>query len=268
MTPRTADFSRQSFLGANSQHIIERARLAIVGLGGGGSHAAQQSAHIGFMDYALCDAQRIDATNLNRLVGETQAAVEAETTKVEIAKSLIQSIRPAVRVQAIPRRCQEEPEPLKTADVIIGCVDTFAERRELEILSRRYLIPYVDIGMDVHTLDGQPPRMAGQIVLSMPGAPCLSCFDVLNDENLRKEAERYGNVGPRPQVIWPNGVLASTAVGIVVDLLTDWTRALRTPPFLSYDGNTGTLTPHVRLKYLDTCSHYPSDLGDPKLKPL
>jgi hypothetical protein len=268
MRTRKTDFSRQSFLGPNSQEIIERARLAIVGLGGGGSHAVQQFAHVGFMDYALYDAQPIDSSNLNRLVGGTQAFVDSERLKVDIAKSLIQSIRPRARVQAIPKRWQEQPESLKTADIIIGCVDTFAERRELEILSRRYLIPYVDMGMDIHTVDGQPPRMAGQVVLSMPGGPCLWCLGILTDENLVKEAERYGNAGPRPQVVWPNGVLASTAVGIVVDLLTDWTQSLRAVPFLSYDGNFLTLTPHVKLNYLEDCSHYPGQLGDPKLKTL
>jgi len=42
-----SDFSRQNFLGPRAQDILVNTRAAIVGLGGGGSHIAQQLAHIG-----------------------------------------------------------------------------------------------------------------------------------------------------------------------------------------------------------------------------
>ena len=75
----------------------------------------------------------------------------------------------------------------------------------------------------------------------------------------------------RPQVVWPNSVLASTAVGIAIDLLTDWTRSLRGPVYLTYRGNDGTLTPHPRLVHFRgrPCTHYPPDeIGDPVFKTL
>lgn len=33
---------------------------------------------------------------------------------------------------------------------------------------------------------------------------------------LELEAQTYHAAGARPQVVWPNGVLASTAVGLVI----------------------------------------------------
>ena len=110
--------------------------------------------------------------------------------------------------------------------------------------------------------------MGGQVILSMPGGPCMFCLDFLNERVLAQEAERYGDAGPRPQVVWPNGVLASTAVGIAVDLLTDWTHSLRDVVYMEYDGNKGTVKPHVRLEYLEDrpCPHYRADqVGDPVL---
>ena len=68
-------FDRQSFLGSHSDAQITSFRIGIAGLGGGGSHIAQQLAHLGFVDYALFDDQRIEETNLNRLVGATEADV-------------------------------------------------------------------------------------------------------------------------------------------------------------------------------------------------
>jgi len=67
-----------------------------------------------------------------------------------------------------PCRWQDHPEPLRACDLIFGCVDGFAERRELEARALRYLIPLVDIDMDVHCVENQPPRMAGQVIVSMP----------------------------------------------------------------------------------------------------
>ena len=81
------DFSRQGFLGADSERSWPLSRVAIVGLGGGGSHIGQQLAHLGVGHYRLIDPQEIDASNLNRLVGATERDVEARTSKVKIMES-------------------------------------------------------------------------------------------------------------------------------------------------------------------------------------
>jgi molybdopterin/thiamine biosynthesis adenylyltransferase len=67
---------RQSFLGDNSDDALQHLRVAIVGLGGGGSHIAQQLAHLGVGQFVLVDPDRIEESNLNRLVGGTVADVQ------------------------------------------------------------------------------------------------------------------------------------------------------------------------------------------------
>jgi hypothetical protein len=261
-------FSRQSFLGDTSQEIIENAIVGIVGLGGGGSHLAQQLAHVGFLNYRIYDGDIAEDSNLNRLIGAKESDVVNKTAKIEIAERLIKGLREKAVIESYPCRCQDKPEPLRGCDLIFGCVDGFTQRRELEASARRYLIPLIDIGMDVHCVGDAPPRMGGQVILSMPGGPCMSCLGFLSERVLAQEGERYGDAGAQPQVVWPNGVLASTAVGIAVDLLTNWTRSLRDVVYLEYDGNRGTIKPHVRLEYLGnrSCSHYPADqVGDPVL---
>jgi molybdopterin-synthase adenylyltransferase len=57
---------------------------------------------------------------------------------------------------------------LRACHVIIGCVDSYRERDELERFARRFLIAYIDIGMDVHPLDNGLV-VGGQVVLSLPG---------------------------------------------------------------------------------------------------
>ena len=136
----------------------------------------------------------------------------------------------------------------------------------MERFARRYLIPYVDIGMDVHELGRDGFLVAGQVILSTPGAPCLRCCGLITDERLAREAEAYGAAGNRAQVVWPNGVLASTAVGLAVQLISPW---FPNPPdftYLEYDANRGTVSVSSRVMALKgrVCPHHPPDeTGDP-----
>jgi hypothetical protein len=258
--------SRQSFLGDAGQATIERSIVGVVGMGGGGSHFAVQLAHIGFMNIVIFDHDVIDESNLNRMVVAIEADVESRTLKTDAAKRRIREINRATRVEAHNCRWQERPEALRKCDLVFGCIDSFAERRELETCCRRYLIPLVDIGMDVVMVGDESPVMGGQVILSMPGGPCMFCLGFLTEKLLALEASKYGAAGPRAQVVWPNGVLASTAVGVAVNLLTDWTRSLRGPVYLEYRGNAGTVTEHPSLKYYQggRCTHHPVDqVGDP-----
>lgn len=259
-------FKRQSFLGAEGQLAIERIRVAICGLGGGGSIIVTQLAHLGVLDYVLFDSDVAEAWNLNRTVTLAEADIEAHFLKIDAAERRIRQVRSAARVEKYQCRWQDRPEVLRGCDVALGSVDGFKEREELESTCRRYLLPLIDIGMNVRTIEGHRPRMSGQTILSMPGHACMKCMGFLNDENLALEAQRYGDAGDNAQVVWALGHLASAAVGVFVDLLTDWSGSLRDRVHQIYRGNEGTIKPDVRLQYSQpNCLHYPLDqIGEPR----
>jgi hypothetical protein len=257
---------RQSFLGSASEAVLHAATLGLVGLGGGGTHCAQQGGHMGIGGYVNADPQTIEDTNTNRLIGGTLADVVKEMPKVDIAERLIRGLIPKARILSLQHDWHDCVDDLKLCDVIVGAVDDFREREQLERLARCHLIPYVDIGMDVHELGPGNFLVSGQVILSLPGGPCLRCCGFITDERLAEEARRYGAAGSRPQVVWANGVLASTAMGLVTQLLTTW---YPDPPafvYLDYDGNKGTLTRNPRMELLKghVCPHHPADeTGDP-----
>lgn len=259
-------FDRQSFLGPNSSELLEQATVGIVGLGGGGSHMAQQSAHIGFGGYVLPDPDYIEDTNTNRLVCGTLEDVRNGISKVGIATRTIRGLIPHARIQPIYGSWRSNLAALRSCNLIMGALDSFSEREQLERFARRALIPYIDIGMDVHDCKEHGYLISGQVILSMPGNPCMRCCGFITDDRLRREAERYGAAGPRPQVVWPNGVLASTAIGLAVQLIAPWHPNVPTFVYLEYDGNRGTLIPsaYMRTVTKSACPHHPvSETGDP-----
>lgn len=259
-------FQRQSFLGKNSEAILREATLGYVGLGGGGSHLVQQSAHLGIGGYVLVDPDHLTDTNTNRLIGGMLKDIKLAMLKVKIARRMVRGLVESPRLVLKPTSWHEANDALKHCDAIVGAVDSYVERDQLERFSRRNLIPYVDIGMDVHRLGEDHHLISGQVILSLPGGPCLRCCGLVTDERLKQEAGDYGAAGGKPQVVWPNGVLASTAIGLVVQLLTPW---MHNPPgfvYLDYDGNRGTLTPNSRMALLQdrVCPHHPAhETGDP-----
>lgn len=259
-------YTRQSFLDQRSEEIFEHCRVSIIGLGGGGSHVVQQLAHIGIGNFRIFDPDHVEDSNLNRLVGATQDDVASKTLKTVVAARLIKGINPRASIVSISTRWQESAERLRDSDVIFGCVDSFSERQQIETTARRYLMPYIDIGMDVHPLENQF-AISGQVILSMPGELCMKCMGFLREDLLAREAQDYGAAGSRPQVIWPNGVLASLAVGIFIQLITPWNKQRRRLWYLEYDGNSQTVTTSNRMEYLKeaTCKHFASldTLGDP-----
>lgn len=256
---------RQSFLGPDSEAQLNDLTVAICGLGGGGSHTAQQLAHVGVGGFVLVDDDRISDTNLNRLVGGTHQDVVDAALKVDIAARLIRAVNPEARIVRVPRKWQESIDEITGADAVFGCVDSVRAKDELEAFSRRLLIPYIDQGMDVHEV-GDGFLVGGQVVLSVPGAPCLRCLGIITDEALEEEARNYGAAGGKPQVVWPNGVLASTAVGLFMQTVTPWFTPENLGECLEYDGNLHTVQPSDRMRRRRDlpCPHRSmQDIGDP-----
>ncbi len=260
-------YSRQSFLGENSDEIFARLNVGIVGLGGGGSHIAQQLTHLGIKNFVLADDDHIEDTNLNRLIGGTSQDVLDGTSKVAILSRLIKGINPDSRISAQATKWQDTAKLLRDCDCIFGCVDSLNERHQLESFSRRFVIPYIDIGIDIFDTH-KGFYITGQVARSIPSGPCLRCLNILNDQNIAQESLQYGSAGSKPQVVWSNGVVASSAVGMFVEIFTDWHGGTKVIACLDYDGNKNTVEISNRMKIpcvVDgECDHYPKEsVGDP-----
>lgn len=252
--------SRQGFLGPNARDRLDAHRVGVVGCGGGGSHVIQQLAHVLVPQLTVFDPQCVEETNLNRLVAAREDDIGKP--KLDVAARVISGLVPMDQIRLIPKVWQHAENELRLCDVVIGCVDSAQQRRELEAVCRRWLIPYVDIGLGIWPSD-QPHEdtlVAGQVALSVPGAHCLECFGIVSEAEIAKDLANYGDRAPMPQVVWSNGVLASIAVGWVVELITGWKKNPSPHRFLRYD-SSGSVTPASELRFIlpPTCPHYPLD---------
>jgi|SRR5665213_3068777 len=266
MTDR--DFSRQSFLGANSEVVLAGMRVAIVGLGGGGSHVAQQLTHIGVGEIRVVDPDRIEASNLNRLVGAKDEDVVAATPKVLIAERQIKEIRPWITVVPKMNKWQEVAELLRDVHVIFGCVDGYEQRAFLEGAARRFGVAYIDIGMDVAQIGDNSFAIGGQMIMTLPNGPCMQCLGFITPERLSQEENRYGDAGINPQVVWTNGTLASLAIGCFIKLVTPWFASDPKFIWLELDGNAQVVQASRQPNYIsvpESCPHHggKDGIGDP-----
>lgn len=254
-------YDRQGFLGVDANARIENTRIGIVGLGGGGSHVIQQLVHLGFRRLVLCDPDNVEFTNLNRLIGATRHDARRKSSKVDVAVRTVRNLHKTTDIRLHATTWQSCMHDIADCDIVVGCVDSFEQRHSLDAFCRRNFIPYVDIGMEVRPSEDAYHEIYGQVVLSLPGHACLQCAGVITDNTLGREVQNYGKAGPQPQVVWPNGVLASSAVGHCVSLVTGWSGKEELPVRVDYLGSTGTVAESAIWKSLRgiACPHYPLD---------
>jgi molybdopterin/thiamine biosynthesis adenylyltransferase len=212
-------------IGEEGQAKVQGTQVAIVGLGGVGSVVAQQLAHLGVSQFVLVDDDRVERTNLHRLVGSIPSDVGAH--KVDVANRQIKAINRRVQVTRLPSsvRTQEALDAIKGVDVLFGCVDTDGARLVLNELALAYLVPYIDCGVGIIAGTEGLEEAGGKVSVWTPGRPCLLCTRDINPrvaaEELENREERefrqqHGYVAgaqvPGPAVISLNSTIASVAV--------------------------------------------------------
>jgi ThiF family protein len=247
----TARYSRQMMLfGEEGQAKIGKVRVVIVGLGGIGSHVAQQLAYLGVRHYVLIDEDTISRSNLNRLIGATES--ELGKKKVEVITRRLTAVQPEAEVRTIDKSLlsREAYGAFVEAGVVFGCVDDDGVRLVLLELCCTYRRPYLDIATDAPG----GVSFGGRMIFTGLGKGCPMCRQELDQEEMqaffetpeqRQERKRIYGVdraalgASGPSVVSLNGLMASAAV---IEFMT-FVTGLRQPfPFLVYRGDLGVVT--------------------------
>ena len=143
---------RQSFLGPDSRRRLPGPRLVLQGSGGGGSHTASTARA------RRCRRVTLSPIQISSRIRTRTAlwagpwwSVAARRSKVHIAERIIRGL-PHARIVACAKPWHDLVEALRACDVIVGALHSYKEREQLQVFARRNLIPYIDVGPDVHAL--------------------------------------------------------------------------------------------------------------------
>jgi len=234
----------------NLRRIMHDQCIVVVGVGGLGSVIAENLIHSGFHHLHLIDHDRVEVTNLNRIVGAYASDAQANRLKVEVVQEHLLRINPDARIDAHPWGIADERllPVLAQADWILLATDSHASRFETQRIALRFAIPLLSVGANISVADGHITDMSGEVIVARTGDKlCLNCLgriapmqiaaETIN--GLGAELAHRGYVTGRdvkePAVKTLNALLGALAVDA---LLNQYTQRQAHVPVLVYENNS------------------------------
>lgn len=254
-SPRYIDpiYDRNARLfGDVGQEIISNLKVGIIGLGGGGSLLNEWFSRLGVGHIIAVDFDRVDLTNLPRIVGATELDALAMLTrsknpwlkhlgqrfathKVYVARRVAKQANPNIRYEAVVGNIVDEKTARQLIDVdfLFLATDTIQSRLVFNAIVHQYLIPGAQIGIkplvDKHHRIDQI-QVASRLVMPFPGGGCLSCNNLIPASQLSLEglsdkerrAQRYidDDEVAEPSVITLNALSAARAANDLMMIFT------------------------------------------------
>jgi hypothetical protein len=250
-------FDRQRIaLGQAGQEALRRLHVAIVGMGGTGSVAFLQLAHLGIGRITVIDGDRVEASNVSRILGAT-ARDAGRTWKVDVAARYAEHLGIGTKMRCLRGHFGKDVSPaeIEGCDLAFSCVDRHLPRALLNRLSYEKAVPLIDMGSAFRVdEDGRIAAGAGRVVVVGPGRPCLACWGHIDGcririeslseaDHAREMADGYisGAQVPQPSVVAFNTAIAGAAVVELMRLVTGFAGTEDPPLRLSFDFSTGTV---------------------------
>lgn len=250
-------FDRQRLaLGRAGQQALAGLHIAIVGIGGTGSVAFLQLAHLGVRRITVIDGDRVEASNVSRILGATVDDA-GRTWKVEVAARYAERLGIGTEVRSLRGHFGKDvtPEEVEGCDLVLSCVDRHLPRALLNRLSYEKAVPVIDMGSAFRVdASGRVTAGSGRVVVVGPGRRCLACWGHIDPNRIRTEslsesdraremADGYvdGAEIPQPSVLAFNTAVAGAAVVELMRLVTAFAGADDPPMRLSFDFESGTV---------------------------
>ena len=133
--------------GVESAQALRRAHVAVVGIGGVGSWAAEALARSGLARLTLIDMDHIAESNINRQIHALTATLGQ--SKAEAMRERIAQIHPGCRVDVIDDFVSPDNWPgLLTAppDALIDACDQVKAKQAMALWAMREKVPFVCVG--------------------------------------------------------------------------------------------------------------------------
>lgn len=122
----------ERLIGKAGLEILSQSHIAVIGIGGVGSFAAEAVVRAGVGAVTLVDGECVDVTNINRQIHATQRTVGMP--KVDVMRERLVSINPACRIQALRMRYPSQTADaldLMQFDYVLDCIDSVSDKEAL-----------------------------------------------------------------------------------------------------------------------------------------
>lgn len=137
-------FSREELLiGKNNLEKLNKAKVAIFGIGGVGSYVVEGLARAGVGNFILVDNDTVSISNINRQIIATHKTIGKP--KVEVARDRILDINPEAKVEVFQEFFMPDSKNIfdESITYIIDCIDTVTAKIELVIRANELNIPII-----------------------------------------------------------------------------------------------------------------------------
>jgi molybdopterin/thiamine biosynthesis adenylyltransferase len=225
-----ARFARQVLMfGAQGQEALRSMTVAVVGAGGGGSLLVQSLAHLGVGHIILIDFDRVDITNLSRIVGATLRDAQRRRLKVDVLRRFVRSIDRDIDVTAIAGDITytADARALLAADYVFSATDTQFARFAVNAVCHQYLIPGAQVGAKVLTDSDGSVQLAYAMHRPIDlGGACLECGGAIDPDALRREqlddverrAQQYVDTPGESDIVDPSVITLNSAAAAMAML--------------------------------------------------
>jgi molybdopterin/thiamine biosynthesis adenylyltransferase len=154
--------------GEAGQLKLKASRVFIAGAGGLGSPVASYLAVAGVGEIRLCDADRVELSNLNRQILHSDARIGQ--LKSASAEQTLRELNPTLNIVAFSDYLDQDSiaRVVGRPDVVVDCLDNY---------ETRYLLNSYCIKHNVPLVHGAIWGMMGQATfVHPPETPCLKCL--------------------------------------------------------------------------------------------
>jgi len=238
-------YDRQILMfGKHGQKQLMHTTVGVIGAGGAGSLIIEYLARLGVGHIIVADPDRLEASNLSRVVGSRQRDARLRKPKVAIAERLARAGNPRVEFLGLPESFVHDSvaQRFRHCDFLFLAADTASARLVFNALVQQYYVPGIQVGAKVHaeSNSGQLLDVFSVMRWVLPGSGCLWCGGLISPHRLaweaktdaERESQRYGTESADPSVITLNAIAAAHAVNEFLFAIL----GLRTTPDTSVGG--------------------------------
>ena len=178
-------------LGTDATQRLRNAVVGVVGCSGTGSPAIHLLARAEIGELVIVDPGQFKPSNHQRNHASRHAdlSVNPAPTKVALAARLVREISPATKVTGFVGDLLDEVvlDELVRCDLILGCTDSNYARAALGDIALHYIVPVLDLAVQMRAEDGILREQIGEIARYAPGLPCPWCRGRVSVEGIRYE---------------------------------------------------------------------------------